>query len=297
MPAAAEFTLEAVDDPYGFASASELSLFRRPLPTANLAFLSTVMWDGRETFSGETIHFDLAHQANAATLGHAQARRPLTITERTQIVDFETSIYHAQIVVRGAGRLDADDARGGARPLVDQEFFPGINDPRSATFNGRVFQLFDVWSAVGGRDRSAREAIARGQAVFNERAFGTRRSTCSGCHNAPNAGSSSIGSMFDVGVSTETRRAPDVPLYTLRCTATNSVVRTTDPGLALISGKCADIGRFKVPTLRGLASRAPYFHDGSADTLEAVVDHYDSHFGIGLTAGEKSDLVAFLSAL
>src|SRR6266550_964502 len=49
VPANAEFELIAVDDPYGHASASDLSLFRRPLPTTNLRFLSTLMWDGRET--------------------------------------------------------------------------------------------------------------------------------------------------------------------------------------------------------------------------------------------------------
>src|SRR5882757_4392589 len=57
IPAGAEFELAAVDDPYHYASAHELSLFRRPLPSTNLQFLSTVMWDGRETFPSETINF------------------------------------------------------------------------------------------------------------------------------------------------------------------------------------------------------------------------------------------------
>ena len=48
IPAGAEFKLVDVDDPYGHASATELSLFRRPLPSTNLKFLSSVMWDGRE---------------------------------------------------------------------------------------------------------------------------------------------------------------------------------------------------------------------------------------------------------
>src|SRR5215470_191752 len=50
VPAGAEFTLDSVDDPYHYASSAELSLFRRPLPSTNLDALSTVMWDGRETF-------------------------------------------------------------------------------------------------------------------------------------------------------------------------------------------------------------------------------------------------------
>src|SRR5262249_52481692 len=45
VPANAEFELVAVDDPYKFASAAQLSLFRRPLPTTNLKFDSTVTWD------------------------------------------------------------------------------------------------------------------------------------------------------------------------------------------------------------------------------------------------------------
>jgi cytochrome c peroxidase len=74
-------------------------------------------------------------------------------------------------------------------------------------------------------------------------------------------------------------------------------VQTTDPGRALITGKWKDIGRFKGPTLRALASRAPYFHNGMAGDLAAVVDFYDQRFEIGLTAQEKADLVAFLRAL
>src|SRR5215831_7824452 len=69
IPANAEFNLTFVEDPYHFASASELSLFRRPLPSTNLKFLATVMWDGRETLDGKTITEDLMDQANGATLG------------------------------------------------------------------------------------------------------------------------------------------------------------------------------------------------------------------------------------
>jgi cytochrome c peroxidase len=75
------------------------------------------------------------------------------------------------------------------------------------------------------------------------------------------------------------------------------VVRTNDPGLALITGKCADIGKVTVSTLRGLAARAPYFHDGSAATLMDVVNLYDHRFSIGLSAQDKIDLVNFLNAL
>ncbi len=57
------------------------------------------------------------------------------------------------------------------------------------------------------------------------------------------------------------------------------------------------MNKFKVPGLRGLSARPPYFHDGSVSTLDDVVNHYDSHFGIGFTSNEKRDLVAFLESL
>jgi cytochrome c peroxidase len=91
--------------------------------------------------------------------------------------------------------------------------------------------------------------------------------------------------------------APFLPVYTLRNIATGEMVETTDPGRALITGKWSDLNRFKGPILRGLASRAPYFHNGAAATLEEVVEFYDTRFNIGLTLHEKSDLVAFLKAL
>jgi cytochrome c peroxidase len=121
--------------------------------------------------------------------------------------------------------------------------------------------------------------------------------SCSSCHNAPNIGNHSVALPVNIGIADASRRTPDLPLYTLTRYSTGEVVRTTDPGLAMLTGKWADIGKFKGPILRGLAARAPYFHNGSAATLMDVVDFYDSRFNIGMSAGQKSDLVAFLSAL
>ena len=88
-----------------------------------------------------------------------------------------------------------------------------------------------------------------------------------------------------------------LPVFTLVNKTTNAVVQTTDPGRALITGKWADIGKLKGPILRGLAARAPYFHNGSANTLEDVLDFYTGRFGVFFTNQEKSDLIAFLNAL
>jgi cytochrome c peroxidase len=89
-----------------------------------------------------------------------------------------------------------------------------------------------------------------------------------------------------------------MPLYTLQHTDPPfETVQTTDPGRALITGAWQDVGKFKGPTLRALAARAPYFHNGSAADLAAVVDFYDERFGIGFTDDEKKDLIAFLRTL
>lgn len=293
-PPGAEFVVEAVDDPYGFATPTRLSLFRRPLPTTNLSFLSTLMWDGRETFDGQALHFDLAHQANGATLDHAQAAEALTAEQQAAIVDFELSMFTAQMWDVQAGPLSAAGAAGGALALADQSL--------SGNGGAVAFTLFNAWAsptspvdALG----EARQAVVIGQDIFNNRKFGSAGITCSSCHNVPNAGSGATMQFFDTGVANGTIRPrdPALPLYTLRCLTTNAVVSTTDPGRALVTGRCADIGRFKVPTLRGLAARAPYFHDGSAATLGDVVLFYDDLFKIGLRSAQKDALVAFLRSL
>jgi cytochrome c peroxidase len=52
--------------------------------------------------------------------------------------------------------------------------------------------------------------------------------------------------------------------------------------------------RYRTTPLRGLWQHAPYFHDGSAATLEAVVAHYDRVLSLGLTPQQQADLAAYL---
>lgn len=335
IPADAEFELDAADDPYGFASATELSLFRRPMPTTNLKFISAVMWEGRETTLDSNssnciygtatcfspVSFDLATQANHATLGHAEALADLTQAEREEIVAFEMGLLTAQVYDNHAGRLSSDGARGGPKSLITQTYYFGINDTLAgdyrtrAPFNPNVMSLYDAWSGNSGRlsnsRRKARSAIARGEVLFNTKPIkisgvkginddlgvNTLPGTCTTCHNTPNSGNHSIPMPLDIGISDASRRTPDMPLYTLRNKATGETIQTTDPGRALTTGKWQDIGRFKGPVLRALASRPPYFHDGSARDLPAVVNFYNNRFGMGLSAQEKADLVAFLASL
>ena len=55
--------------------------------------------------------------------------------------------------------------------------------------------------------------------------------------------------------------------------------------------------RYRATPLRGLAQHAPYFHDGSAPTLEAVVTHYNGELNLQLTAQQQADLVQYLKSL
>ncbi len=310
VPANAEFEIVNVDDPYGcHAGLTSASMYRRPLPSTNLRFLSAIMWDGREP--------DLKTQANDATLGHAQASLAPTTAELQQIVDLESGLFTAQARDDGAGGLQA--AGGGPIELSREPFFIGINDPlglnpTGAPFDPNAFTLFDAWSGL--RDAAhdpvvaARLAIARGQQIFNTKRIdivgvsglndelhvASIPGTCTTCHDTPNVGNHSVKAPLNIGVADASRRA-GLPLYTLMNLATGETTQTTDPGRAMISGKWKDIGRFKGPILRGLAARAPYFHNGFAATLEDVVNFYDTRFGIGLTAQDKADLVAFLRAL
>jgi cytochrome c peroxidase len=194
---------------------------------------------------------------------------------------------------------------------VQPAFYLGINalggDPVTGQpFDRAVFTIFDAWtgrSGEGERDL-ARARIAHGQALFNQLEFDIRgvagmpdtRGTCSTCHNAPNVGSHSEFLMLSTGTADASRRTPDLPLLTVWHQTTGQALSTQDLGRALVSGLWADIGKFKVPTLRGLAARAPYLHDGSAPSIRAVIAFYAGRFGIDFQ-GRESDLVAFLASL
>lgn len=331
VPAAAQFRVVSVQNPYGCADSETLSIYRRPLPATNLRFLSTVMWDGRESTpqtGTQTITFatnpadllaDLAHQAIDATNGHAQAVTPPTSQQVQDIVDFETQLRTAQAVDFVAGRLDATGAEGGPVALASQPFFIGINDsfparfhlnPSGAPFDQAIFDLFDAWTNSSNPNRAS---IARGQAVFNSKPINitgvagindvlgvaSLTGTCGTCHDTPNAGNHSVPAPLNIGTGdlTSPLELDYLPIFTLQNNATGAIVKTTDPGRALITGSWADIGKVKGPILRGLAARAPYFHNGSAAGLSDAVRFYDKRFGVGFTDQERADLISFLSSL
>jgi len=325
VPAGAEFVIDSIDDPYNCgAPLSAASMYRRPLPSTNLGFLSAVMWDGRESSPTTTILQDLAKQADDATQGHAQASLHLAPEEAQAIVAFETGLFTAQVRDDRAGSLRTDGATGGPVALSQQPFFIGINDPvglnpTGAPFDSKAFTLFSAWAHADEQDEVSRtrRAVARGQQIFNttpivisgvaglnNQTFSNGvtvpepfTGTCTTCHDAPNAGDHSVKAPLNIGLTDASRRTADMPLYTLRRLSTGETVETTDPGRAMITGKWADVGKFKGPILRALAARAPYFHNGSAATLDEVVAFYETRFNLHLSVQDKADLVMFLRAL
>jgi cytochrome c peroxidase len=331
IPATAQFQVVSVDDPYGCntnpttgltgPSTGIVSVYRRPLPSTNLGFLSTIMWDGREP--------SLLSQANHATLNHAQASAPLSTTQQQQIVAFETGLFTAQIFDRKVKTLTDAGATGGPIALPQQlsKFFIGVNDPlglnpSGAPFTSQIFDLYGAWSSPHGHDdvTEDRQAVARGEALFNNTPINITGvgglndalqiagipGFCGTCHDTPNVGNHSVKAPLNIGIANAGAGSPPalnisgLPVFILHCVSgplAGNTYTVTDPGRALISGNCADIGKLKGPILRGLAARAPFFHNGSAANLLDVVNFYDLRFAIGFTEQEKRDLVAFLQTL
>ena len=368
VPANADYYIKNVFNPYGCSESDVISQYRRPLPSTNLRFLSSVMFDGRESspLTGtkkitfvpspnnlDNLLFDLAHQSVDATINHAQGdgTRP-TPEEQQQIVSFEMALSTAQIINTNAGRLDAHGATGGPLALTTQPFFISVNSsvdplvpgfeppgglaaPGDKHFTPAIFNPFEAWASMP--DNSPRAAVARGQVIFNSRpititdvaginddvATGglvkggvpSLQGTCGTCHDTPNVGNHSFPTPLDIGTgdpdpsnSTVNMGGLDMTylpsitvcrldLSTTPPTQTSDCKTTTDLGQALIDGKFNHVGKIKGPILRGLSARAPYFHNGSAQTLLDAVHFYEKRFGLVLTPQEESDLVAFLSSL
>ncbi len=321
VPTTADFSIQDIQDPYNCPETNSVTaaLYRRPLPSTNLGFLSTVMWDGRETVKGAPIVDDLATQAIDATLGHAEAAQAPTAEQVADIVAFETALYTAQVYDMRAGNLTERGGKGGPQNLSAQPFHIGINDvlgadPSGAPFNPVVFNGYADWAHATGPNAAARQAVARGETLFNTfpititgvaglndlPGLSTVNGTCTSCHDAPNAGDHSVSLPVSIGTSSypavPALNISGLPVYTVAC-ADGSSLKVTDLGRAMITGKCSDVGKLKGPTLRGLAARAPYFHNGGAASLLDVVNFYNQRFKLNLSAQQKSDLVAFLKTL
>jgi hypothetical protein len=280
-----DWDITAVDDPNGFATTSRMVSWHRVSPLINLRLGTTrIHWDGAmQAGDPPTVRDGLVKQATKSIPG-AQAAPASAATPDVvnNIVDFEIALYGAQIDVSGVGNLLENGATSGPLQLA-------LDTPTKGRFD-----LFDAWI---GDTNEGRAQIARGQELFNGINRGNGKS-CNGCHDTRNNGTNFENGMFNTQTASAAVRTPDQALHTfvLRADPTQTV-QLTDAGFGNVTGLFADLGKFKVPTLRALSARAPYFHDGRVATLEGVVRHYEQFLGFQFTDQERADLVAFLGAL
>jgi hypothetical protein len=275
----------------------------------------------------------LKSQARSAARGHLQLKGELSDAQLAQIIGFETQIYAAQSFHSDAGELVEN---GGPPALGPAAMAAGRTGVLGNNTTNYVFPMGESWKRLPRTgdpekdDKNAfRESIARGHDVFFFRTFWIRDSmhlntvglgnpvkrTCSTCHGMHMTGMDTANGWMDIGttnlpwakepaVSPWSSEQAELPLFKLTCNNSiaphpflGRVIYTQDPGRALISGKCNDIGAIVMQQLRGLSARAPYFVNGSAKNLREVMDFYDRRFNIQFSEQEKQDLVNFLSTL
>jgi hypothetical protein len=275
----------------------------------------------------------LAVQAADAAAKHLQLVTPLTAGQVDRIVAFETQVYAAQVESATAGSLVEPDGPPAFGPRNLAAGDAGVLGNNTTRY---VFPMGAKWTALprSGNDaadtrNAARESIARGHDVFMFRTFWIRDSmhlntvglgnpakrTCATCHGMHMTGMDTANGWMDIGstnlpwasevpLNPWTTAKAQMPLFKVTCKSgvaphpfLGRVIYTQDPGRALISGLCNDVGTIVMQQFRGLSARAPYFSNGSAATLRELVDFYDRRYAIGFSEGEKQDLVNFLSSL
>ncbi len=294
-------------------------------PETGLPVNMNMMADARE--------ITLKTQATSAAHGHLEVATPLTPEQLARIQAFELQLYGAQSWSTGAGALNE---AGGPSGLGPQAMANGRDGLLGNNTSNYVFPIEEHWqdlpdgaNAEETARNAFRESVARGHDAFFYRTFWIKdamhinsvglgnpiKRTCATCHGMHMTGMDTANGWMDLGTTNApwalepaespwAADLPEMPLFKLTCNAQlpphpflGRTIYTQDPGRALISGKCEDIGAIVIQQFRGLAARAPYFVNGSAATLRELVDFYDRRFNIRYTEQEKADLVNFLSVL
>ncbi|MCP3139953.1 methanobactin export MATE transporter MbnM [Pyxidicoccus xibeiensis] len=277
--------------------------------------------DGKATPVGSTGHHvprNAPGLANVAYLGTYTWANPLLETLEAQALvplfnEVPTELGLAPRLDEVLGRL-REDAR---YPELFRAAFPEEAEPIGKDAIVKALASFQrtLLSGSSPYDRYLQGDITamtpsakRGMELF----FG-ETAECYHCHSGPHLSNSfrAKGSVLSG------RQFFNTGLYNLDG---QGAYPPDNPGLFEFSGKASDQGRFRVPPLRNVALTAPYMHDGSIATLEAVIDHYTSggrnvtegpFIGDGrtnpnkdplvrpfeLTAAERADLIAFLESL
>jgi hypothetical protein len=260
-----------------------------------------------------------AQMQDAATT-HLELLDALSDAQKRQIEDFIVRIYAAQASSSEGGALN-DGALGGPEVLRDSKA------GQLGSIGRAVWSEFEGWENMDAATRASlteeqiawRESVARGARVFREKMFLISDSaginspigfgnpvlnSCVFCHNMTQMGNDVAPGQVDLGTTTKpfAQPAPHLPLFRITCKDKphphyGETIYTYDPGYALVTGRCADVGKITLQSMRGLAARAPYFSNGSAADLRGVVDYYEQRYNIGYTEQEKQDLVNLMEAL
>jgi hypothetical protein len=321
---------------YGPAAKSpNVSVYRRPRPVANLKYLLAFgfAYDPKQgkalpldPETGEPMSGNLMADGRAGTLNaqmrdasstHLALLKNMDAVEMARITDFEKRIYTAQAADRAGGPTDAAGAEGGPAKLFHEK--PG----QLGSIGKPVWSEFEAWEkpqpGLSPEAAAFRASVARGARTFRDKTFlisdsaginspigfgNPVRNSCVFCHNMSMMGNDVAPGQVDLGTTTLPFADPQPWLPTFRITCLRRphphygrVIYTHDPGYALTTGRCADVGKITLQSMRGLAARAPYFSNGSAKDLRGVIDYYDRRYSIGYTEREKQDLVNLMSVL
>ena len=275
-----------------------------------------------EALMADSRALTLKAQAIDAVRTHLQAQGDPSAVQLKQILDFENQLYAAQSHDRWGGALDEAGAAGGPRKLAEapagvlqnatrnpiwKEFLPWADSAAKAAGSNPEQQRFRESVARGAKLFTSRQFLVRDTAGMNTFGLGNPMlNSCAACHTTAHAGLDLAAGRVDLGTVNQpfADPAPELPLFKLTCRADakphpfiGRVVYTHDPGYALTTGRCEDIGKIVTQSMRGLAARAPYFANGSARDLRALVEFYNRRYNIRFTAGEIDDLVNLLGVL
>jgi hypothetical protein len=334
---ASDFTIEVVRDPtgcnrsarYGLASSdAHISVYRRPRPATNMKYILAVgfAFDPKsglplrsdpqgnmvsEALMADSRNLTLEAQAREALRSHLQMHGDPSPDQIRQLIAFESGLSTAQ----------SHDEWGG--PLPGPEALEKAPGGVLQSTSSPIFKEFAALAPLPDstpEQRAFRESVARGAQLFSKRQFLVKdtagintmgfgnpvRNSCAMCHNMHGSGIDVAPGRIDIGNVNEpfAKGSPELPLFKLVCKPgakphpyLGRVVYTQDPGYAMSTGRCEDIGKVMTQQMRGLSGRAPYFSNGSATDLRELVEIYNRRYNIGFSKEEMADLVNLMKVL
>jgi cytochrome c peroxidase len=263
---------------------------RNSMTLANVGYVSTLTW-------ANPLLFELEDQALVPMFGTDPVELGLNGRE-SELIERLRAVPRYE-------ELFAAAHPGAPDPFTLANIVGALASFQRALLSGN--SPFDRYTYHGEKDALS-ESAKRGRVLFN-----SEKLECFHCHSGFNLQDSVhfVGRQF--------RETPfhNTALYNVDGAGAYPAPNT---GIYDVTGRAADMGRFRVPTLRNIAVTAPYMHDGSIATLDEVLDHYAAggrtipsgpHAGVGsanplkspfmvgftLTPEERADVLAFFESL